>query len=172
MARHLLHRSLVALVAAVLATVSSAVSAQWVWKDDAGQVVASDQPPPVGTPAARILKQPRPRTASAPAPAEGAAKEAAGDGKGEAPKSLADRDLESKQRLKEQAEAAKKSDDDQARSRAMQENCNTVRGNLAGLQIGGRTARFNDKGERYYIDDAQRQTEIAKAQSQISQYCK
>ncbi len=158
------------LAALVLACASTAASGQWVWKDDAGHVVASDQPPPMSVPPSRIVKQPRARNAAqaaAPAPAPDT-KTANAD----APKSLADRELESKQRAKDAAEAAKKADDDAARAKAMKENCAAVRGNLAALQAGGRASRFNEKGEKIYIDDADRASEIAKQQAQVAQYCK
>ncbi len=162
------------IVAAAL--VASPAYAQWVWKDDAGRVVASDQPPPTNVTLSRILKSPRPRAADvtpASSAKEGEAKDTPKvDAKAEAPKSLADRDLEYKQRQKESAEAAKKTDEETTKARAMQENCTAVRGNLAGLQSGGRAARVNDRGEKYYIDDAQRQAEIAKSQAQVAQYCK
>jgi hypothetical protein len=144
-------------------------SAQWVWKDAAGHVIASDQPPPADTPSARIIKQPRPRaTNTLPPPKDPAADPAKADG----PKSLADRDLDAKQQEKTAAEAAKKAADDAARAQALQENCRTVRGNLAALQAGGRAARFNEKGEKIYIDDSQRQDEINKQQAQVAQNCK
>ncbi len=151
---------------------ASPAYAQWIWKDDAGHVVASDQPPPTSVPLSRIVKSPRQRPADitpAPPVKEGESKDAT---KVDAPKTVADRDLEFKQRQKESAEAAKKSEEEASRAKAMQENCTAVRGNLVGLQNGGRTARVNEKGERVYIDDAQRQGEIARAQSQIAQYCK
>lgn len=143
-------------------------SAQWVWKDESGHVVASDQPPPTSVPQSRIVKEPSARVArSAPAPTAGPA-----TAPNDLPKSLADRELESRQRDKEQAEASKKADEEAAKARAMQDNCSAVRGNLAALQAGGRAARFNERGERVYIDDAQRQTEIAKSQAQVAQYCR
>ena len=158
-------------LAAALLLVASSADAQWVWKDEAGHVVASDQPPPIGVPQSRIVKEPPARvtkSVATPAPVtkDGATPPA------DAPKSFADRELESRQRDKEQAEAAKKADDDAAKARAMQDNCSAVRGNLAALQAGGRASRFNEKGERIYIDDAQRQTEISKSQGQVAQYCK
>ena len=155
---------------------TSAAHAQWVWKDDAGHVVASDQPPPLNVPLSRILKSPKPRVVDvtpAPAAKEGESKDAVkGVPKVDAPKTLADRDLEFKQRQKESADAAKKADEESTKAMALKENCTAVRANLAGLQSGGRAARVNDRGEKYYIDDAQRQGEIAKSQSQIAQYCK
>lgn len=166
------------IVAAAL--VAGPAHAQWMWKDDAGRIVASDQPPPISVPLSRIIKSPKQRAVDltpAPPAKEGEAKDvskvdAKGDAKGDAPKTVADRDLEFKQRQKESAEAAKKADEESAKAKAMKENCTAVRGNLAGLQSGGRTARINEKGEKYYIDDAQRQGEIAKTQGQIAQYCK
>lgn len=159
--------SLIAAAAAML--VAAPAIAQWVWKDDAGHVVASDQPPPASVPRSRILKEPKGRSATPQAPATPAPDAAT---RTDAPKSLADRELESKQRQKEAADAAKKSDDEAAKAKALQENCTAVRGNLAALQAGGRAARFDDKGEKYYLDDAQRAGEITKAQGQIGQYCK
>ncbi len=162
------------IVAAAL--VASPAYAQWMWKDDAGHVVASDQPPPTNVPLSRILKSPKQRAADvmpAPPAKEAETKDTAkADAKADAPKTVADRDLEFKQRQKESAEAAKKADEETTKARAMKENCNSVRGNLAGLQGGGRAARINEKGEKTYIDDAQRQSEIAKTQGQIAQYCK
>lgn len=160
--------TLIVAASAALLLVTTAASAQWMWKDDAGHTIASDQPPPIGTPASRILKQPRQRPATAAASGD-APKDAT---KADAPKSLADRELESKQHSKEAAEAAKKADDEAAKAKAMQENCTSVKSNLAALQAGGRAARFNDKGEKVYIDDAQRQDEINKQQGQVTQYCK
>ena len=155
--------------AIVFALASAPAAAQWMWKDEAGHVVASDQPPPSGTPQSRILKEPRRRGQAEAAPIavdKDAPKSA------DAGKSLADRELESKVRQKEQADATKKADDEATKAIAMKENCTAVRSNVAALQAGGRAARFNEKGEKVYIDDAERQTEIARQQAQAAQYCK
>jgi hypothetical protein len=159
--------SLTVLVTTLVATCVPAF-AQWVWKDEAGHTIASDQPPPASTPPSRIIKEPRKvargvatTTASAPAPAPDP----------NVQKSLADRDLEAKQKAKSDAEAQKKADDDAKRAQAMKENCAQVKSNVAALQSGGRAARFNEKGEKVYIDDVQRQAEINRQQAQVSQYC-
>jgi hypothetical protein len=163
-------RQLFVLAAATALLVTSLpVAAQWMWKDEAGHTVASDQPPPAGTPQSRILKEPRPKPqAREPAPA---ASDKDATKSADASKSIADRELESKMRQKEAADAAKKADDDAARAIAMKENCNAVRSNVAALQSGGRAARYNDKGEMVYIDDSERQNEINKQQAQVAQYC-
>ena len=162
-------RSFIAAAALSLASAGPALG-QWVWKDDAGHVVASDQPPPGNVPASRIIKEPKGRIAP-PAPLadkEAAARDA---GKTDVPRSIADRDLDAKMKQKDAADAAKKADDDAVKAKAMQENCAAVRGNLAALQAGGRAARFNEKGERVYIDDADRAGEVAKSQGQVAQFC-
>jgi len=163
-------------VVAALALAVAPLHAQWVWKDEGGHTIASDMPPPADTPPARILKAPRKTPAAAPAPVADAGTGDAGKGgepaKADAPKTLADRELDAKKRDRERAEAAKKSDEEAAKAVAMKENCSTVRGNLAGLQAGGRAARVNEKGEKFYLDDSQRASEVAKAQGQIAQYCK
>jgi hypothetical protein len=158
-------RSLIAIT--LLIPLSAPAFGQWIWKDQQGNMVASDQPPPTSVPKSRIIKEPHPRPGGDPAPSPD--KDTA---KADTPKSLADRDLDQKQKQKEAAEAAKKAEDEAAKAKAMQENCTSVKGNLAALQAGGRAARFNDKGERVYIDDAERATEIQKSQGQIAQYCK
>ena len=153
-----------ATIVASLVLASGPATAQWIWKDEAGQVIASDQPPPPDTPPSRIVKQPRARAANAPAAPKAPPVDAQ--------KSLADRDLEARQQEKANADAAKKAADDAARAQAMQDNCRAIRGNVAALQAGGRAARFNEKGEKVYIDDNQRQDEINKQQAQAAQYCK
>jgi hypothetical protein len=151
--------------ALAFACAATPASAQWVWKDEAGHVVASDQPPPMNVPQSRIIKEPRKGAAPVAAdPAKDAAKDA--------PKSLADKELDAKVRQKEQADAAKKADDEAAKAKALKENCTSARSNVAALTAGGRAARFNEKGEKVYIDDAERQSEINKQQAQVAQYCK
>jgi Domain of unknown function (DUF4124) len=157
--------TLTLLTAASAVVFSSSAFAQWIWKDEGGHTIASDQPPPPNTPASRIIKQPRARTpapAGAPAPDANAAP---------AQKSVAERELESKQKAKETAEAQKKADDDAARAKGLKDNCAQMKGNVAALQAGGRISRYNDKGEKIYIDDNQRAAEIARQQSQLSQSC-
>ena len=163
-------------VASALMVAASPADAQWMWKDESGRVIASDQAPPVGTPKSRIMKEPRARQAAASTATAPADKDAA---PAEPQKSLADREglktspgASTTQRQKESADAAKKADDEAARASAMKENCAAVKSNVVALQSGGRAARFNEKGEKVYIDDADRQSEIAKQQAQVNQYCK
>ena len=64
-------------LATALIACSSLAQAQWMWVNEKGVKQLSDQPPPPGTPANRILKSPRGqspaelRPQAAPTPAEG-----------------------------------------------------------------------------------------------------
>ena len=68
---------------------------------------------------------------------------------------------------KSQAEADKKTAD----ASAKEANCKRARSALAGLETGGRQARFNDKGERVFLDDDQVAQEKARAASEVAKQC-
>src|SRR5512137_1323407 len=53
-----LARTLLLVVAAAAALGTTPAAAQWAWRDAAGRMVYSDQPPPKSVPARDILKQP------------------------------------------------------------------------------------------------------------------
>ena len=52
-----------------------------------------------------------------------------------------------------------------------QENCAIVKGQIVSLEAGGRQARVDAKGERYFADEAQTQVELAKARQQAGALC-
>ena len=52
-----------------------------------------------------------------------------------------------------------------------QENCRNAQERLAQYGIGGRVARYNAQGERYYLDDAQIEQEKARAGTDVSKFC-
>ena len=60
----------------------------------------------------------------------------------------------------------------QAEAAAIKENCIAARKSLSILQEGMRMVEIDDKGERFYLNDEQRQQRIARAQQDISTYCK
>jgi multidrug efflux pump subunit AcrA (membrane-fusion protein) len=47
-----------------------------------------------------------------------------------------------------------------------------MRANLTTLQSGQRIARTDDSGQRYFVDDSQRQAETQKAQADLAENCK
>ncbi len=151
-------------VLGLLLGVPAAAFAQWMWKDDAGHTVYSDQPPPTSVPQSRILRTPSGR--ATPEPASGAEPTDATK-----PKSLAEQDLEFKKHQKELAEASKKDQEEAARKQANQERCQALRASLSTLQSGVRIARTDDQGQRYFVDDTTRQNEAQRVQSDISGNC-
>lgn len=145
------------------------VQAQWKWKDERGQVQYSDLPPPKGTPPERILQRPQPappplvRGASAPlaaasAPAAGA--------------SAVDPALDARRKQAEQDEAARRQAEEARAAQVRAANCERARSALRTLEGGTRIARTNDKGEREFLDDAQRARETQEARQVVQSDCR
>lgn len=134
---------------------ATGVNAQvYQWKDENGKTFYSDKPP-IGTPGQqqKILT---------PSPDGGSATQ----------KSVADRDLEFRKRQKESQESAEKANKEKTASAEKQQFCDNTRRRLQALESGERIILLDDKGERYYMEDAQREQEIAKVRQDMSANCK
>lgn len=129
------------------------------WVDDQGRVHYSDQAPPPEVQSKAL------RSAS-----EGAGSASGVAGTGEPTFVQQEAALKRAQQA-QQADAAQAAAK-QATADALKANCNSAQQNLRNLQSGVRMMDVNSSGERYYIDDAQRQQRIDKAQQDISNYCK
>jgi hypothetical protein len=145
------------------------------WKDEKGQLQVSDQPPPKTVPQDKIIRSPGTRgtsTNSVDAQAPSAAPSGpATPAASSAPKSAADRELDFEKRQKKAAEDAKKAQDEADKKRANQERCTSISKNISNLASGQRIVDTNDKGERYFIDDAQRQAQTQKLQDSYNKEC-
>ena len=142
------------LLAAALFLASSAGAEIYQWKDQNGKTVISDQPPMGQTPAKKISDT------------------GAGDNTSSKQPSLADRDMEFRKRQKEAQERAEKEKKETTAAADKKENCQNAREQLRLLESGERIALRDDKGERYYLDDAQRAQETDKAKRFIESQCK
>lgn len=176
---NLAHQLLLAAAAAAALACSMPASAQWAWRDDAGKMVYSDQPPPKSVPAKDIVRQPpappasRPRvTGGAPAEAGAEAKPAPAAAAAPRPPTVAEREIESRRRQQQLAEADKKASEEEARQAQMAENCERLRAYQRALEGGHRIARINAAGEKEILGDAQRETEIERTRGQIEQNCR
>ena len=131
------------------------------WRDAEGRVHYSDIPPSTGE--LRTL-----RSASAPATSAVTTDSAA------APKTktTAERELEFRQRLAEKSEAQAKAEDEQKEAADRQRTCEQARNQLTALRSGQRITTFNSKGEREYLDDAARATEIERTEKLAADACK
>lgn len=186
------------LIAAAFSAFSCSVFAQWQWMDEGGRKVFSDRPPPAHIAPQQILK--RPPGAPAPAPAaqvlypsapatpaeiaaaqaqaqkeaqaktEAAAQAQAQDAqaKEEAETAAHDKALEDAQRKAEEAEKKKQQ---AAQAKARQDNCARARASQLTLESGMRLAHTNEKGERGFLSEQQRQTDLQRAQKAIKDNC-
>lgn len=133
--------------------------------DAGGKTVYSQAPCP---------KSAKATTLKSTAPAAAPLKEAkAGDaaGKTSGPRTAADMEQDFRKRQLEQEEVRKKQEQTFADAKVKEENCRNARNNLAMLELGGRQARINDKGERYFLDDAQIETEKQRARAAVQSSC-
>lgn len=157
-------------IAVVLLGACALAHAQWAWKDANGRPVYSDQPPPASVPAARIFKAPRGqmpdlreqlRQPDVPPPAAPT----------KVSPTLAERNAAYERRRAAAAEQAGRAADE-AKSRAQRAaSCENARQNQRALEGGGRIVRYNDKGEREVLGDAQRVEESRRNAAAVAEQC-
>ncbi|MCE2999137.1 MAG: DUF4124 domain-containing protein [Betaproteobacteria bacterium] len=87
-------------------------------------------------------------------------------------KSVAERGADFRKRQAEQQEAAKKADEKARDAADRSANCESAQAYLKSLQSGVRIVRTDPKtGERVFLDDADRQHEIQRAQRGVDSNC-
>lgn len=161
--------NIVALAAFLGLTLALPASAQWKWRDKTGQTQYSDLPPPPGVPESDILQRPNANAARraaasvAPASAASAAPLAAAR--------ASDPELEAKRKKAEQEVADKKKAEEAKIAAAKADNCGRAKANMRTLDSGVRMTRTNEKGEREFLDDAQRAAEAKRTREIIASDC-
>ncbi|XLZ71246.1 DUF4124 domain-containing protein [Massilia sp. SR12] len=167
-------------LAAALIACSSLAQAQWMWVNEKGVKQLSDQPPPPGTPANRILKAPRgqaPIAVAAPvAPAaegdESAAAEPA-DAKAPAAKpTVAERNADYNKRQKLASENAAKAQEEANRANEKAKYCSEAKKNIDLLESGVRISEVDNKGERGYMSDEGRAKRLQDDRGAYNKTCK
>lgn len=144
----------------VLAACTASVQAQvYKWVDKDGKVQYSDQAPPPD--ATKSVSQKVISISPSPAAQSDKAAEKAPDKV---------KDFE--KRRTQSAEKQKKADEVSRLAQRKQESCEDARANLKGLEAGGRISKTDANGERYFLDDDQRQQEIARTQGIVAESCK
>jgi hypothetical protein len=153
------------------AAIGTAHAQAYKWVDKNGRVEYGDTPPS-GAKVTRLR-------GVAPAPAQPAASgdpAAAGNGDGQSPQkgplTPAQQELKFRREMKAAQDAAAKADRERKAAEEKKENCQNAQQALRTLQSGQRIARVDSKGERYFLSDAQRAEETARAQRAVSQWCK
>lgn len=142
-----------------LATVAQAGVTRWV--DAEGKVHYSDQPPPSTAKSQKTLDLKN--TPALPV--------AAPDGKG-GEKNLAEKDLESRKRRVQAEETAAKQAKDKEEAKSRKANCEQARHQVQALQEGQRISKFNEKGERVFLEDNDRALAIQEAKKSADAWCK
>jgi len=87
------------------------------------------------------------------------------------PKTAAEQEQAYRKRQQDQAKAAKEAGQRTAEAQAKEANCLNARQRLRTYESGIRISLINDKGERYYMEDAQVEAQKAQASADVSQYC-
>ena len=161
------------LAVASLATLPSPADAQWRWRDKAGQINASDRPPPRDIPDKDILARPAPEVKRLAPPAAASAPVAGAPAltPAAAPTAL-EREVQARKRAAEQEQAATVKAEEARVAALRAENCRAARGQFAALESGQRIARFNDKGEREVLDDKGRAEEQQRAREVMASDCR
>ena len=142
-----------ALTAAALLLACAAQAQIYQWQDENNRTVLSDLPP-----TGKVRQQRMIETEAQPA-------------EGDAGKTQADREMEFRKRQRASQENAERAEKEQRARAQKQENCDTARRNLQVMESGDRLVMYDDKGERYFLDDTQRAQEIAKARQVVQVNC-
>ena len=88
-------------------------------------------------------------------------------------KSLTERDAEFRKRQLEQQEAAKKGEEKSQQTADQKRNCEVAKSYLVSLQSGNRIGKTDPvTGERIFMEDNERASEIARAQRGVESSCK
>jgi type IV secretory pathway VirB10-like protein len=173
-------RSAITIAIVVAGFISTPSEAQWAWKDANGRTVYSDRPPPPDIKAGSIVRQPNTQTLANPAPASGPLDDAGkpADGKTpdaksapNAPKTVAEREMEFRKRQQERAESEKKATEEQTKSAAKTAECDRARGYMKSLEDGIRITKTDASGNREFLDDSQRAAEMDRTRKIIQSTC-
>ena len=135
------------------ATAFSVAAQTYPWKHGSGRTVISDTPPPPGSGASRI------RTPD-------------GEHSGDAVKALQAKQADQRKRSEEAKENADKEAKAEALKAENKENCTMARNQLTGLESGQRISGMTASGERYVLDDNDRQKEINRIRKYMAENCK
>jgi hypothetical protein len=146
-----------------------AAAAQHKWVDQNGRIQYGDTPPtgarssPLRTPVGPGY---RPEAKQDQASSD----EAKTDEAKKAPMTTAEKEADFRRRQQEAEKDREKQAKAQEDLAVKRENCSRARENVRLLE-GGRVARIDSKGERYFLDDTQLAQEAVKARRELQEWC-
>ncbi len=122
------------------------------WQDENNKTIISDRPPPSNMRKVKKVESEPPTTA-------------------DAGKTMADREMEFRKRQKDAKESAEKAEKENRKAAEKQDNCERARRELKVFESGERVLTQDSKGDRAFLDDAQREREIVRNREYIQQNC-
>lgn len=160
-----------ALIFLVFACAAGAAQAQIkCWTNAAGKRECGDTPPPGAK--VNVIRGASPSAAPpAPSAKDSTAKGGAAKDAKKGPLTAAEQEQEFRKRQAESQKAREKEEQERKEAEVKRQNCEQARAALRTLESGQRIARADEKGERYYLNEAQIAAEIAKAQQVVQQSC-
>ena len=158
--------ALLTLLTLLLAVASSGAQAQYLWRDKAGQMHASDLPPPADVADKDVLRRPSASAARSAAPLAAALPASAASRVG------VDPEIDARRAKAEQADKARAKVEEERLASQRAENCQRARAQMASLDSGQRLARVNAQGERVVLDDKARADEADAARRVITSDCR
>ncbi|MBI3141027.1 MAG: DUF4124 domain-containing protein [Rhodocyclales bacterium] len=144
-------RAIAALILGLAAT--AVLGAEiYTWRDASGKVHYGDAPPP-GVEAKKL---------KAGVPADSGAAQR---------RSLAEQEQEFRKRRSGAEEGRAQTEKEQAEAQARRRDCEAARAQLEALESGRRVTRFDEKGERVFLNDEERAQATERTRRQVDQFC-
>lgn len=161
-------------IALLLACLALPAHAQiYQYKDAAGRTVFSDRPAPPGAQTTRTFA-----TGEADVPTEGEAEVSEKDTAAAPAENVSTQDTPAvreagfRQRQEERRKAAEEAQRAAAEKARLADECARARNQLRMLESGERIALRNERGERVFLDDAERAAEAGELRKAIAEVCK
>lgn len=154
----------------IAALLPALCAAQWLWIDEAGRRVYSDQPPPPAVPPARIMRQPgvaAPALWTASSPASAAAPISPSSSPPSLPRAGRAASTPAPALPGDEALRALREEN----TRLRDAHCTRLRDAWVTLESGVRLARTLPNGEREVLDDAARAAERQRLQGLLASDC-
>lgn len=152
------------MIFSLLMAATSASAGITKWVDADGKVHYSDGPPPATAKSQQTLN-------IKTAPAGSAVPDGKSESKG-GEKTLAEKELEFRKRAVEKEESASKQAKAQEEEKRRKENCTQARNQLQALKDGQKSSRYDEQGERVFLEDSARPKAIQEAQQAVDSWCK
>ncbi|MFN0159875.1 MAG: DUF4124 domain-containing protein [Burkholderiales bacterium] len=145
---------LIAVLLPALLAVTPVAAQVYKWVDEKGRTHYGERPPASGKSKEMPIREAAPKSDRAA---------------GAATPSVKDQETAFRQRqVKREEEEAKAAKDTAVRER----QCKSARGDLADLQVQRRVFTRNDRGEREFMSDTERESRVAQLQSEVNRFCR